>query len=60
MKLLIIYDEDECETLDDAELVANLIQRTINERGRELGLDTVHINIVGENILSLVTGSKTK
>jgi hypothetical protein len=52
MRLLIIYDENECETLEDAETVANLVQLTFDTDGWELGMDTVHIEIVQEDNLA--------
>ena len=52
MRLLIVYDEVEHETLDDAELIANLIQRTFNNVGRKLGIDAVDIEIVQEDDLA--------
>ncbi len=52
MRLLIVYDETECETLEDAELVSNLVQLTFDKDGWEIGIDTVHISIVQEDDLA--------
>ncbi len=52
MRLLIVYDETERETVDDARVVANLVQRALNTVRRELGIKPVHIQIVQEDDLA--------
>lgn len=52
MRLLIVYDETNHETIDDAELVANLVQLTFDRDGWELGIDTVHVSVVHEDDLA--------
>ena len=52
MRLLIVYDEANWETLDDAKQVANFVQLTFDEDGWELGIETVHISIVQEDDLA--------